>query len=419
MNNIVKLLSGFVKQSAAYVIFNMLEKIIPFVTLPIIIRKVSVEGYGDYSFYITIETVLIPILSLNLSNMIYREFYKKKSDIGKYVSNLFWGYCILAVLFVIPFCIVFTILKAKLGFSDQLIASLFITSLSFCFADIVTMIFRLKQKVLNYGLWQVFRTLTIFSLLLASVYLSPSFSNLVYSRVVALLFVFVIAVAVLLKMKMLTFVFDKLLFKQMLMFSLPTVLYSLSSFVFSFSDRFVIKQILGSEALGFYSGIYQLSAVMSILVVAFNVAWMPWLFEKLSTNSIYAKREVVKVSYYLMLAFIAVGLLWCLIFPFIANLMLIPDYKPFYTMGWLLIFSFVFHGIYCIVSPYTYYVGKTKLNAYIGIGTAIINVCLNIILVPIIGIWGSAISLLLTWITQSVLFFFVSFKIYDMPWFKK
>ena len=103
MNNIVKSLSGFVKQSAAYVIFNMLEKIIPFVTLPIIIRKVSVEGYGDYSFYITIETVLIPILSLNLSNMIYREFYKKKSDIGKYVSNLFWGYCILAVLFVIPF----------------------------------------------------------------------------------------------------------------------------------------------------------------------------------------------------------------------------------------------------------------------------------------------------------------------------
>ena len=419
MYRILKSLSGFIKQSAAYVIFNLLEKIIPFVTLPIIIRKVSVEGYGDYSFFITIETVLIPILSLNLSNMIYREYYKNKNDLGKYVSSLFWGYCILAMISIVPFFLIFSFLETKLGYNNILVASLFITSLSFCFANILTMIFRLQQNVLNYGIWQIFRSLIIFSFLLLTVYYSPSFQNLVYSRVFALLTILLVTIAILAKMKMLHWSFDKLLFKQMLSFSLPTVLYSLSSFIFSFSDRFVIKQLLGSEALGLYSGIYQLSAVLSILVVAFNVAWMPWLFEKLSINTKVAKQEVVKVSYYLMIAFFAVGILWCALFPYIANIMLTADYEPYYTMGWLLIFSFVFHGIYCIVSPYTYYVGKTRINAYVGIGTAITNVCLNIVLVPIVGIWGSAISLLLTWFLQAVLFFVVSIKIYNMPWFKK
>ena len=419
MYRILKSLSGFIKQSAAYVIFNLLEKIIPFVTLPIIIRKVSVEGYGDYSFFITIETVLIPILSLNLSNMIYREYYKNKNDLGKYVSSLFWGYCILAIISIVPFFLIFSFLETKLGYNNILVASLFITSLSFCFANILTMIFRLQQNVLNYGIWQIFRSLIIFSFLLLTVYYSPSFQNLVYSRVFALLTILLVTIAILAKMKMLPWSFDKLLFKQMLSSSLPTVLYSLSSFIFSFSDRFVIKQLLGSEALGLYSGIYQLSAVLSILVVAFNVAWMPWLFEKLSINTKVAKQEVVKVSYYLMIAFFAVGILWCALFPYIANIMLTADYEPYYTMGCLLIFSFVFHGIYCIVSPYTYYVGKTRINAYVGIGTAIANVCLNIVLVPIMGIWGSAISLLLTWFLQAVLFFVISIKIYNMPWFKK
>lgn len=414
-----KSILSFFKQSTSYVCFNLLEKLIPFVMLPIIIRQVSVGGYGDYSFFLTLETVLVPIFSLNISNMVYREYYKQKNSLAKYVSTLFWGYLRLCLLFILPFFLFTLIFKAKLAYSTYLFGSLFLTASLISFIDIVTLVLRLEQKAWKYGIWQIFRSLLLMSSLLIAVYIIPSFEWLVYSRVFTFILVFIISVFVLRKKRLLENSFDVDLFKVMVKFSLPTVVYSFSSFLFSFSDRFVIKNFLGSESLGIYSGIYQLSSALSILVVAFNVAWMPWLFDKLSSETLEAKKEVVKISYLLISLFVLAGVCWSIIYPFLASKMLTDVYDPYLFIGWLMIFSFVFHGIYCVVSPYTYYVGKTKINGYIGFSVALINVVLNLLLVPLIGIAGSAIALLVTWMFQAVSFFVVGVKIYKMPWFGK
>ena len=85
--------------------FSLVEKIAPFILLPIIIRQVSVEGYGDYSFYLTLESVLMPLLSLNLSNCIYREYYKHSGELVKYISNLFYGLFLLAIVMITPYLV--------------------------------------------------------------------------------------------------------------------------------------------------------------------------------------------------------------------------------------------------------------------------------------------------------------------------
>ena len=406
----------FLKQSSGYVLCNLLEKLVPFILLPIIVRKISVEEYGEYSFFLTLESVLIPIISLNLSNCIYREYYKNKNNLSFYISNLFYGYLIIGLIMLIPYLIIVFVGDKFIGFPHHLYFCLFLTSFLFHFCDIISLICRVKQKVLYYGGWQISKSLLLLLLMIASLYISENYTALVYARATTFIVVFITAIVVLSKKRMLWKRFDKELFIYMINFSLPTVIYSLSSFVFSFSDRFFIRGFLGNEMLGIYSGIYQLSAAISILVTALNAAWMPWLFDKLSKNEENGKREVVKISYAVICGFLIVGIIWGSLFPFLSSKILTTEYSAYSGIAWFFIFAFVMHGIYCIVSPYTYYTKKTKVNAKIGMISAVFNVILNFILTPLFGIVGPALSLFFTWFIQALLFFVYSNYYYPMPW---
>lgn len=407
---------NFLQKSAGYVLFSLVEKVAPFILLPIIIRNVSVEGYGNYSFYLTLESVMIPLLTLNLSNCIYREYYKHSSDLPKYISNLFYGYFLLALILLVPYLLLAFLFHKGLGLTGQICLCLFSTSILSAFAEILAMLFRLQQKVKFYGMWQVFRSVFMLTLLLVSVYIAGTYESLIYFRVVALIAIFLIVFFVLKRKHLLGARFDKELILYMLRFSLPTVVYSLAGFAFSFSDRFFVKSMMGAEALGIYSGIYQLSAAIAILVTAINSAWMPWMFEKLSGETIEKKIEVVKVSYFMIIGLFLIGVIWGGVFPFVSKFMLTEEFNDYLPIAWLFIMAFVFHGIYAVVSPYTYYVGKTSANAKIGFISAALNISLNFILVPRLGLAGPALSLLITWILQSALFFFVGQKYYPMPW---
>lgn len=407
---------NFLQKSAGYVVFSLVEKVAPFILLPIIIRQVSVEGYGNYSFYLTLESVMIPLLTLNLSNCIYREYYKRSAELPKFISNLFYGYFLLALVLFIPYAILVLLFHQGLGLTYQICLCLFLTSLLSAFAEILAMLFRLQQKVKYYGIWQIFRSVFMLTLLLVSVYIDGTYESLVFFRLVALIVIFLIVFFVLKRKQLLVAKFDKELMSYMLKFSLPTVVYSLAGFAFSFSDRFFVKSMMGAEALGIYSGIYQLSAAIAILVTAINSAWMPWMFDKLSGDTWKGKVEVVKVSYFMIIGLVIIGVVWGLLFPFLSKYMLTEEYNDYLHIAWLFIMAFVFHGIYAVVSPYTYYVGKTGANAKIGFISAVVNIALNFILVPTLGLAGPALSLLITWILQSALFFIFGQKYYPMPW---
>jgi O-antigen/teichoic acid export membrane protein len=182
------------------------------------------------------------------------------------------------------------------------------------------------------------------------------------------------------------------------------------------SDRFLIKHFLGVEEVGYYAAIFQLASIMSILGVSVNAAWMPWLFENLKKNNEKTKLFIVKLSYALIACFLLFGFIFCIIYPFIAKLILPINYHPYISIAYPIIMGSVFEAIYLIVSPYTFYVEKTKYNGFIGSVIAILNVSLNLFLIPIIGLNGAAYSFLTSWVLLALMFFVFSAHVYPMPW---
>ena len=183
------------------------------------------------------------------------------------------------------------------------------------------------------------------------------------------------------------------------------------------SDRFLINYFLGSKEVGHYAAISQVAAVMSVIVGSFNVAWMPWLFENLKKKDLKTNIFIVKTSYLFMALVLFLGIIFCFIFPFIVKFFLVESFFPYISVAYPIIIGLAFQGVYLIVSPYTFYTGKTKYNAVIGVLVAILNVTLNLYLIPRFGIWGAGYSYLASWISLSILFFIFSRKAYPMPWF--
>jgi O-antigen/teichoic acid export membrane protein len=212
---------------------------------------------------------------------------------------------------------------------------------------------------------------------------------LIYAKFFYGTLVFVISIIYLKSKHEFNFGIDLQLVKKALKLSLPTVIYSVSAFIFVMSDRFLINYFLGTKEVGHYAAISQVAAVMSVIIGSFNVAWMPWLFENLKKNDKNTNKFIVKTSYYLMLIVLLGGILFCLIYPFIVKFLLVESFFPYISVAYPIIMGLAFQGIYLIISPYTFYAEKTKYNAYIGIFVAIINVSLNLYLIPKFGIWGA------------------------------
>ena len=406
-----------IKEGGVYTFINVLDRVVPFILLPIIIRLISVEEFGVYSLFLTAEALLTPIVTLNIYSSISKQFYDDDIYLPKYNSSIILSLPFLFAIFSLLFAMIPNRMITSFGLESNLILFAIFTA---CFNSSLvytSAILRLKRKPITYGKYYLSQSSLLLVLLLLFVFIHPSYKMLIYAKFFYGTLVFVISIIYLKSKHEFNFGIDLQLVKKALKLSLPTVIYSVSAFIFVMSDRFLINYFLGTKEVGHYAAISQVAAVMSVIIGSFNVAWMPWLFENLKKNDKNTNKFIVKTSYYLMLIVLLGGILFCLIYPFIVKFLLVESFFPYISVAYPIIMGLAFQGIYLIISPYTFYAEKTKYNAYIGIFVAIINVSLNLYLIPKFGIWGAGYSYLASWVSLSVLFFIFSRKAYPMPWF--
>ena len=67
---------------------------------------------------------------------------------------------------------------------------------------------------------------------------------------------------------------------------------------------------------------------------------------------------------------------------------------------------------------YMFYAEKTQLISAVTISVAILNITLSIYLIEDYGILGPAFASAITFFVQFIVTWYVSNKIYPMPWFK-
>ena len=192
------------------------------------------------------------------------------------------------------------------------------------------------------------------------------------------------------------------LVRPMLVFGLPLIVSGLAGRFLYFGDRFVIVQIAGLEA----NATYELAAQFGTLVFTFLVQGVQMSFTVVGMKVVgdAAAAALYRRSFRHFAAVAGFGALGIGLFASAAARLVATDaaYLTIDAPAFLVAAGFGFNGLYGIAVSALYAASKTRAVA-LGVGAAaVLNLVLNLALVPLIGITGSALATLVAYAALAV-----------------
>jgi len=406
------------KNTFIYAGTNVINKAIPFFLLPIMTRYLSPTDYGVVATFNVLLAVMVVFVGLNMHGAVNVNFFKlNKDELKEYIGNLL---SILFASFILVFIIVY-ILKSYFSFftkfPENWISFIVLIALCRSIYSINIGLWQVEQKSLPYGLFQISRTIlnvsssVIFVVLLCWGWQGRILGVIITSVIFGLLSIFVIY-----KREYIRFSFNKKYIKDALLFGIPLIPHALGGWIVTGIDRIFINSMVGVAATGIYTVGYQVGMIIGLLAHSFNLAWSPFLFEKLKENNHFTKMKIVKFTYLYNVGIILLALGLSFIAPYFLKFFVSENFYFSYKYVLWIALANAFGGMYFMVVNYIFYVKKTYILAWVTFFSAGINIVLNYFFIKANGAIGAAQATTLTALLQFSLTWILSARCFKMPW---
>ena len=179
--------------------------------------------------------------------------------------------------------------------------------------------------------------------------------------------------------------------KDMLKYSIPLVPSTLSWWVMSVSDRYIVRVFLGNSFNGIYAIATKFPSVLQTFFVLFNNAWTDMALANLQSreeNSKYVSSLFEKMY---MFSFSAI---LCLIptTKVVTQVILSPDYKIGSIYIGFLYMGAIFQGFSSFVSVGYLQSKRTARAATSSLAGAVVNLLVDFVLIKAVGLFAAALS---------------------------
>lgn len=389
----------FIKSSFIYFTGNVLTRLVSFFLLPIYTSLISTEDMGYYDYSLSILNILIPVVCFEIWSGIMRFMFEQECEQGKY-KTIFNGLILLScsillytmisiglelnkeinLLFLIYLYGLFIMLQNTYGYIARGFGLNKVYIISGVIASIVTSLINILLML-------------VFGLRLKSLYIA-AISGLAFQILI-----------IELRIKLITNItfsmFDKEILVNMLKFSLPLSLNSISFWFLSSYNRIAITNKLGLSANGIYSISGKFSTMLTLVSTCFSMAWQELAYEKGND----ADRGVLytrAANYYIK--FLSAGLLLAIpVISIIFPLMIDESYSEAYLLIPL-------HLLATCASIFCSFLGnifgaekKTGVVMYSTMVAAVVNVFILHLLIKYIGSQAANISLFCGFVVNIIL----------------
>ncbi|SHP75794.1 Polysaccharide biosynthesis protein [Mycobacteroides abscessus subsp. abscessus] len=380
-----------VKNTIIFTIGNFASKMLGFILIPFYTHYLTPSEYGYYDLIVSSFSLLVPLISFQITDALYRHLldantlYNKK----KIISISFFLILINVLLTNILYLYLMTFITIKYEYLILLQIDLSIFALFWAEAA------RGMRHNVEYSISGVLATLVMLtsnialilltSLRVDALILSSIFSNLILIGYLEY------------KLKLRKYIspwsLDKSLGSLLLKYSLPLIPNALSWWFMNLSDRLIINYYLGTNANGIYAVANKFPTMLVMVYSMFNLAWQE--------SSISEYRSQDRNDFYsrmfnklLVLQFTAVLVLLTLTKDGIA---LFVDIK--FSEAWIYIPSLYIGALFASFSSFYgtgYLSTKNTIGAfYTSVLGAMVNILVNFMFTPIIGIHAASISTML------------------------
>ncbi len=197
--------------------------------------------------------------------------------------------------------------------------------------------------------------------------------------------------------------------KSYLKWGVPLTLNSAILWIINVSDRYMVSYFMGITAAGIYSAAYRVGEYASLTLMALSTVLYPTIIKSYEEGNLSETRKYLRYSlkYFMMIAIPSAFGLSVLAKP-ILSILTTPEFIIGTTLIPFVAFGAVLFGFYRFCLHVIYITNKTHLMVRLLGTSAALNIILNIILIPRMGILGAAVATFIAYGVLGILTLLVS-----------
>jgi O-antigen/teichoic acid export membrane protein len=385
---------------------GLAEVIIKFLGLILLIYAARILGateYGKFTFALAFVTLFAIFSDFGLPQIIVREFAKDKDKEKEFSSIL--GLKILLSIVALILMIAGSFLITSDSIIQKVILILSIYIVVNTFARIFYVFLRARQLMQYEALSTILQAVALGGIGFFVIFNFPSVQNLSYSYlfsgILALLF---ISLFFHFKVYPITFSFKKRIWKEFLSMSWPLAFVVIFSTIYNQIDSTMMGYLGQITQTGWYNAAYRI--VKGVLTL--NILLIATLYPVLSIAFKQSKQRLQKVwsswagvAICIALPLVAGGVVLA---PKIINFAYGPSFSPSILAFQILIIT---AGITYLNTSLAYVLivaDQQKKNFVITLCGALVNIVLNLILIPKYSLYGAAVATLITMLLMFALY---------------
>lgn len=396
-----------------------------------------IGAYSDYTLIFSWMMFFNVVLSFGMETAFFR-FYNKQENKKGVINNTLWFLIAVCAIFLGGIYLFKDIVDAYFGIPPVVVSFLIWILVLDTLAVIPFAVLRAEQRPIKYSFIKILNVLINAGLTVVFLYLIPKYletyptnklsdyyisdfqvgylflSNIVASAITLLL---LSKNYLQLKLK-----FDKKLLKEMLVYSFPVMIAGLAFVVNETFDKVFLDILLPEDfkdlGLASYGAIYKIGVFMVLFRMAYSLGIEPFFFS-------YAKNDDAPIKYAAITKYFVIfgstAMLFIIVFADFIKTFYVPKQEYWFAMEIVpyIILANLLLGIYTNLSVWYKIQDKTKIGAYISVFGAVVTLALNFLLIPKIGLLGSAITTLIAYAVMMLISYFMGQKSYPIPYDKK
>jgi Membrane protein involved in the export of O-antigen and teichoic acid len=364
-------------------------------------RYLGVEYFGEYNFVIAYLSLFIFLANFGLDSILIRDLSRKKFDVDIFVSNV-----LMIRILTCSFSIILSIAIVNfLGYPAETIMHVSLLSLilmfqglSYLFESVFHSNLKMYYSSISMVISKLFFAIAVFILIT----LGDSLISFFYAYIVAEFIRVLISIYYSKKFVCVCKHIDIELWKYLLKESMPFIVGYALFIVYYRIDILMLSKIEGNLAVGYYSAAYKLTDPLLFIPGAFASVLMPIMARKYISDQMDLKEIYSVGSKYILQLMFPISILLYFFSEDLIHLLYTDNYyASIYTLK-ILSLTVILNSLNSIQNSLLVASDRQKLNT-ISVGVCcILNIVLNLVLIPIYSYNGAAIATLI-----SVLFLFL------------
>lgn len=395
MNRYEKLM----KNSGIFFVANFGSKILSFLMVSMYTHVLTSSEYGIADIVVTTTSFIVPLFTLSISEAALRFAMDKNIKLGDVLSNCICILCVGSVLVILfyPLLIKISIIREYIFIFYLL---LFVNGINLVLAQLCRGAGYVKEYAVS-GIISTF--VLIFSNIILLLWVRIGVSGYLISIIMSYI-ASSIYICYILGINRIKFRLNKVLMKKMVVYSTPMIPNAFSWWAITAADKYVLLYYVGTIANGIYVVAQKLPSVINMVSGLFLQSWQLSAVDEATAGD--QEYFYSRVFSFLSTAMMLVTSLIILVLKPLCTIWIAEEYYESWKYIPILLLANMFSCYSQFVGTNYMVMKRTTGNLKTAFLGCVINIILNLILIPRFGIYGASIStfisFLITWIYRVI-----------------